>query len=79
MDPYEKLCCHDPRNPFFSDDKEEPTKPRDGCFCDNCFYGRDQMALEMIRLRDALGKCAHDEWNRGVYGPARATVGDPKN
>jgi hypothetical protein len=56
MDPYGKLCIKDPRNPIFKDiydDKDEATTPRDGCMCDNCFYGRDEMALEIIAL------CAH--------------------
>ena len=52
IDPLEKLCYHDPRNPFHNADDD--TAPRDGCACDNCFYGRDQMALEIIRLRAGL-------------------------
>lgn len=59
MDPYEKLCTKDPRYPMFNnihgDEDEKPT-PRQGCACDNCFYGRDAMALEIIRLCDALEK-----------------------
>jgi hypothetical protein len=54
MDPYGKLCIKDPRNPIFKDicdDKDEAPTPRDGCNCDNCFYGRDEMALEIIALR----------------------------
>ena len=32
---------------------------------------RNFNATQIDRLTDALEKCAHDEWNRGVYGPAR--------
>lgn len=53
IDPREKLCYHDPRNPFFTPD-DQPREPRNGCACDNCFYGRDQMALEIIRLSESL-------------------------
>lgn len=61
MDPCEKLCNKDPRNPLFNDlygyEDEKPI-PRSDCACDNCFYGRDAMALEIIRLREALEKLA---------------------
>ena len=59
IDPLEKLCQHDPRNPFH--DADDDTAPRDGCACDNCFYGRDQMALEIIRLRETL-ESIRDTW-----------------
>ena len=57
MNPYEKLCYYDRRNPdhypFLDDD--EPREPRQpGCACDNCFYGRDELALEVIQLRKEL-------------------------
>ena len=65
MDPYEKLCTKDPRYPMFNDihgdDDEKPT-PRQGCACDNCFYGRDAMALEIIRLRKMLDAALDDNW-----------------
>ena len=32
---------------------------------------RNFNATQIDRYLDALEKCAHDEWNRGVYGPAR--------
>ena len=57
MDPRESLCNKDPRNPMFNDlygvDEETPV-PRGGCSCDNCFYGRDALSLEIIRLRQSL-------------------------
>jgi hypothetical protein len=49
-----KLCCYDPENPFSrynTKDGQEPPKPRrKGCGCDNCFYGRDQLAVELLNL-----------------------------
>ena len=48
----------DPRNPNgnpLPDDDDDPRQPRElGCACDNCFYGRDRLAMEIIRLRAAL-------------------------
>lgn len=51
------LCTSDPRNPLFKDvyefsDPDDIPEPRsEGCGCDNCFYGRDKLAIEIIRLR----------------------------
>jgi len=51
------LCVYDKRNPCYTPDDmdlEDITQPRNGCYCDNCFYGRDQLALEILAQRDAL-------------------------
>ena len=52
-----KLCTKDPRNPMYHDlyeyDDEKP-EPRKDCACDNCFYGRDELALEIIGLKSRL-------------------------
>ena len=49
------LCIYDKRNPDYdpemttlSDDQFR--EPRTDCFCDNCFYGRDALAVEILRL-----------------------------
>ena len=51
----EALCNLDPRNPLNPLDcyaKADRPEPRGkNCSCDNCFYGRDKLALEIIRLR----------------------------
>lgn len=49
----EKLCYYDKRNP---DNMvlDSGKKPRVDCYCDNCFYGRDQLALEIIALKELL-------------------------
>ena len=65
MDPNEKLCIHDPRSPYFNppvDPEDFLQEARDNCFCDNCFYGRDAMALEIIRLRKMLDAALDDNW-----------------
>jgi len=53
----QSLCVKDPRNPDYADvyidyDKDEIPEPRIDCFCDNCFHGRDALALEIIRLNE---------------------------
>lgn len=48
------LCYRDPRNPYFANlhgNEETPPTPRNNCYCDNCFHGRDELALEILRLR----------------------------
>lgn len=52
---YENLCWYDRRNPYTTLENDEPERPKGAkCSCDNCFYGRDVLALEIIRLRYAL-------------------------
>jgi len=51
------LCYYDSRNPYFdvpTDDWEQSeleARKGETCFCDNCFYGRHDLALEIIRLK----------------------------
>lgn len=60
MDPCKSLCTYDKRNPYGylscgPIDDDDVAQPRQqGCACDNCFYGRDKLAMEVIRLRAAL-------------------------
>jgi hypothetical protein len=43
------LCYYDSRNPLaFYDDRDEGEDER--CYCDNCFYGRTELAEELIKL-----------------------------
>lgn len=55
---YKRLCSYDPRNPnFYLDDedaREHAAKTPENCTCDNCFYGRTSLALEIIRLKSLL-------------------------
>lgn len=54
---FENLCVKDKRNPEFKDlyswvDAEDIPEPRIDCYCDNCFYGRDKLALEIIQIKN---------------------------
>ena len=51
----ECLCIYDERNPdYFVLDGFDPTPPRNNCYCDNCFYGRHELAEEILHLRELL-------------------------
>ena len=46
-----KLCWYDERNPDYIDkDNNEGKEPRKDCFCDNCFNGRDKLAVYILEL-----------------------------
>ena len=47
---YESLCYRDERSPCHNPDYEKDDK----CFCDNCFYRRHELAIEILRLMDKL-------------------------
>lgn len=50
----EQLCYHDPRNPDgVGASGEVEGKPKN-CYCDNCFYGKTELAEEILRLRRLL-------------------------
>lgn len=80
MNPYESLCYFDKRNPNGNPlpDDDDPREPRElGCACDNCFYGRDKLAVEVIRLRMALEgikarlamtDVPKDDWVKTLHG-----------
>ena len=44
------LCYHNPLSP---EHDLEDEKPKD-CYCDNCFYGRDKLAREILRLNNKI-------------------------
>ena len=51
----ENLCCYDERSPDYGDllisnggDPQELPQPRIDCGCDNCFYGRDRLAVDLL-------------------------------
>jgi hypothetical protein len=53
----ERLCYYDHRNPYWFgeyDSEGDEREPREQCACDNCYYGRDKLALEILRLRALL-------------------------
>lgn len=51
---YEKLCYKDDRHPDFVLDDDFVQTPRDNCWCDNCFYGLDELALHIIYLEERI-------------------------
>lgn len=52
---YERLCWYDKRNPNYVEQNENDIRaPRILCVCDNCFYGRDKMAMEIIKLQEEI-------------------------
>jgi hypothetical protein len=60
---YTYLCNRDSRSDTFYIHQyayaqwEEPLpEPRKNCYCDNCFYGKDKLALEIIRLNNIINQ-----------------------
>lgn len=50
---YMNLCTKDIRHPDHHDlydDDDEPPIPRQDCYCNNCFYGRDPLAVYILEL-----------------------------
>jgi hypothetical protein len=48
----ENLCVYDAKHPSYADFVEgyADREPRNNCYCDNCFYGRDKMAVFILSL-----------------------------
>ncbi len=66
----EKLCYYDARNPngvidefdgaeIIESHKRQMLKPHAYCSCDNCFYGRDEMAQNMLKSYELLESAAN--------------------
>lgn len=57
---YENLCVYDPRSEYYKDmircgwRPGDISAPRINCYCDNCFKGKDKLAIEILRLMDIL-------------------------
>lgn len=47
---YENLCIYDDRNPMYVVNDIEPQGRSENCSCDNCFYGKDELALIIVDL-----------------------------
>jgi len=60
---YEKLCWNDVRNP--DNDPNYPNAPRSkSCMCDNCFYGRDKLAVALLEAYSLLKRVTnYDEYD----------------
>lgn len=48
---YSNLCYYDKRNPYYVEDSETYSTK---CYCDNCFYGRRELAEEILKLKKQL-------------------------
>ncbi len=51
------LCVDDKRNPDYNDlyrDEDDTGVPKENCHCDNCFYGRHELAEGLLRLHDII-------------------------
>ena len=53
---YEQLCWYDKRNPnqIHDVDQDVVVPRRDNCACDNCYNGKDRLAMEVLRLQKLL-------------------------
>jgi len=55
---FKNLCILDKRNPnhgglyYHFNPEDERSLPRPHCACQNCFFGRNRLALEILRLRE---------------------------
>lgn len=45
---YGNLCFYDKRNPYYIKGENKKTP----CYCDNCFYKRHDLAIEILRLKE---------------------------
>jgi len=50
----DNLCYYDKRNPqgYYEFEDEEIEHSKDDCYCDNCFYGRHNLANELLKLKE---------------------------
>lgn len=53
---YLYLCTYDKRNPNGVSEKFPERTPRTNCNCSNCFNGGDDLAMEILKLREKLRK-----------------------
>jgi hypothetical protein len=48
---YENLCSYDTRNPRYDAEYDSDFEARSiSCYCDNCFYGRDELAMIIVNM-----------------------------
>lgn len=56
-----ELCYYAPENPnnnLGAYEDEDYPQPRNECSCDNCFYGRDKLAMQLLQAREHLDRLA---------------------
>ena len=77
------LCYYDPKNPNSNldayEDEDRP-QPRNECCCDNCFYGRDKLAMQLIEAKRERDKARdaiigwENKWKCAIDMAARAEL-----
>lgn len=52
----DSICTYDARSTHYLDyeDRDTSLEARAKCSCDNCFYGRDRLAREIIKYLDVV-------------------------
>lgn len=58
-----ELCYYAPENPnnnLGAYEDEDYPQPRNECSCDNCFYGRDKLAMQLLQARDQRDRLAEE-------------------
>jgi len=66
--PFDYLCWYDSRYTDYVQ-PEEDDEPGNRCGCDNCFYGRTALALEILRLREIVTEFAQVGFDGQGYDP----------
>lgn len=66
QDVLQNLCYYDSRNPDNPLDKDDQLdydsrNKKVNCYCDNCFYGRDRLANEILRLKELYENMIHKD------------------
>jgi len=46
----DNLCSNDPRSAFYIELDDDPRPARVNCFCENCFSGKDKLAVRIAEL-----------------------------
>ncbi len=64
----ERLCAYDSRNPnnVLSEWVNSPYQEA-RCFCDNCFYGRTELAKALLEALSDLKDARDEIENRNLY------------
>ena len=50
----DNLCSNDPRSAFYIELDDDPRPARVNCFCENCFSGKDKLAVRIAELEATL-------------------------
>ena len=62
-----KLCYYDERHPDYNSAVSRGSS-KETCACDNCFYGRTELALEILRLRENTDMILNKVLNKALIG-----------